>query len=79
MQKKIQDELQWIDVELSVEMAKIGQERNEAYIQQLRAWKRYWCLWLWPSLLLHVAARSLRQHQNLHQNLRQSHPLPRMW
>jgi hypothetical protein len=36
MQKQIEDTLKWIDTELSVEEAKIGDARNEAYINQLK-------------------------------------------
>ena len=39
MQDDIQEELKWIETELSIEEAKIGEARNEAYIQQLKAWK----------------------------------------
>lgn len=39
MQKQIEDTLKWIDTELSVEEAKIGDARNEAYINQLKKWR----------------------------------------
>lgn len=39
MKDDIQEELKWIETELSIEEAKIGNARNEAYIQQLKAWK----------------------------------------
>lgn len=39
MQKQIENTLKWIDTELSVEEAKIGDARNEAYINQLKKWR----------------------------------------
>lgn len=39
MKEDIKQTLKWIDTELSVEEAKVGEARNEAYINQLKKWR----------------------------------------